>query len=362
MADEDALVSAQFQVPASEVEAGVNGRLLLKATLHAASSEAIKQTEETKTVVEQAKEEVNQVQEDFTSEVAARLGYKLTVNNVSATDYTLAESDEGSLVRMTSDSENTVTVPAHADVEFEQGTVINIRQAGLGRTYIEGAEGVTLNAPGESPYSTDGSEFGIAVVKVADNEWDFVKAFEGVPLPEVNDFVDEVEGYFDTLDKRMEETRRTVEDLNNSLRIIRDELGSEDAKLKEELNSVESKTGDLQADLSSLQDDLDVKPGEDAFENDLFEDGYQKLPGGLIIQWAKAHVKDANRNVEVKVTLPIKFPNANLHPMLSDTRGDIYDDDQGAQVEAYDRESVTIKSYWNRTMGGFTAYILAIGY
>ena len=44
------------------------------------------------------------------------------------------------------------------------------------------------------------------------------------------------------------------------------------------------------------------------FAKSISTNGYQKLPGGLIIQWGQASVNAAS----LTVTLPLTFPNANL--------------------------------------------------
>jgi len=46
----------------------------------------------------------------------------------------------------------------------------------------------------------------------------------------------------------------------------------------------------------------------------LASSGYQKLPGGLIIQWGSASVSlTANTNSSQTITFPIAFPNLALH-------------------------------------------------
>lgn len=117
--------------------------------------------------------------EDSAATAQTAAGYKLGINNQAGTSYTLVASDEGDLVRMTSASANTVTVPTNAAVAFEIGTIVNVRQAGAGTTTISPDSGVTVNAP-NNEFTTDGEEFGVALVKVATDEWDLVKSYAGV--------------------------------------------------------------------------------------------------------------------------------------------------------------------------------------
>lgn len=112
-----------------------------------------------------------------TAETAA--GYQLDINNQSGTSYTLQLADQGDLIRMTNAAANTVIVPTNATVAFPVGTVVNVRQSGTGTTTISPATGVTINAP-QDEFTTDGEEFGVAIVKVATDEWDLVKSYAGV--------------------------------------------------------------------------------------------------------------------------------------------------------------------------------------
>lgn len=59
----------------------------------------------------------------------------------------------------------------------------------------------------------------------------------------------------------------------------------------------------LQSELSTL------------FESSLTTNGYQKLPGGLIIQWGVSNNATVNPNT---VTLPIPFPNQGLVVIAAD--------------------------------------------
>lgn len=94
------------------------------------------------------------------------------VNAQSGTSYTLALSDAGGWVRMTSGSANTVTVPLNASVAFPINTIISVRQAGTGQTTIGAAGGVTINATAALLLRTQGST--ISLIKIGSDTWDLV--------------------------------------------------------------------------------------------------------------------------------------------------------------------------------------------
>lgn len=85
------------------------------------------------------------------------------------TGYTLVGADAGLVVEMTSDSANSVTIPANSVVAFPVGTVIEIDQIGLGQTSILAASGVTLRAPSGTKIVT---QYAAATLRKRDiDEW-----------------------------------------------------------------------------------------------------------------------------------------------------------------------------------------------
>lgn len=83
---------------------------------------------------------------------------------------TLALTDAGALVRMSSGSPQTLTVPPNSTVAFPVNTVIDVAQMGAGQVTIAAGAGVTLRAKGGalkcvSQYSS------ATLVKIATNEW-----------------------------------------------------------------------------------------------------------------------------------------------------------------------------------------------
>ena len=307
MSDEERLVTAKFQVPAQEVEAGLNGHLILKAHLHAASSESIQHTESIKEDIQELRDEVHTEYEAITNELMTNVGYKLQVNNQEGVTYTLQLEDAGDLVRMDNDSENVVVVPGHEDVAFERGTIINVRQVGFGATSIEPAAGVALNSP-DGENTVDGRDFGLALVKVADYEWDVVKAFKGVPMPEVNDFVQEVDSYFERLDDQIKQAERQVETLQQTIAEARNQLSSELSDLETWISSISDQNSEQNDELNSIQQDLlDTISGAWFGDNNYLnaDGGYQELPGGLILQWGTGNGSSNHGSTE----FPREFPN-----------------------------------------------------
>jgi hypothetical protein len=87
----------------------------------------------------------------------------------AGTSYTLALTDAGTCVEMTSSSANTVTVPTNASVAFPVYTAIRICQYGTGQTTIAAAAGVTIRTPSTLLLRTQYSE--VVLRQRAANEW-----------------------------------------------------------------------------------------------------------------------------------------------------------------------------------------------
>jgi hypothetical protein len=89
--------------------------------------------------------------------------------NAQTASYTLVAADRGKLVEMNVATANTLTVPTHANVPFPLGTQIDLLQVGSGKTTIQGAAGVTVNAtPGLAIRAQWG---GGTLIKRGDNLW-----------------------------------------------------------------------------------------------------------------------------------------------------------------------------------------------
>jgi hypothetical protein len=101
----------------------------------------------------------------------------LTINTQTGTSYVLLLTDAGTYVRMTNAAANTVEVPANADVAFEIGTEIIIRQAGAGKTTLvsPGSPAVILNSGGDGsppPLGIAAQHNSLSIIKVGTDEWD----------------------------------------------------------------------------------------------------------------------------------------------------------------------------------------------
>lgn len=95
------------------------------------------------------------------------------------------------------------------------------------------------------------------------------------------------------------------------------------------------------------------------FDKSLTANGYQKFPGGLILQWCESGT--ASSETTVAVTWPIAFPNAVLRSIVSTKTGG-GNSDLIAQLQS---ESTTGCVVYFNSLGSpqtVSAYILAIGY
>lgn len=87
----------------------------------------------------------------------------------SGTAYTLALTDAGTTVEMTSSSGNTVTIPPNSGVAFPVYTAVQVCQYGTGQTTIVAGVGVTVDKPSTLVLRTQYSQ--ILVRQRAANEW-----------------------------------------------------------------------------------------------------------------------------------------------------------------------------------------------
>lgn len=97
---------------------------------------------------------------------ASSFGYE----DVTAANYTLVAGDAGKLKSFTNAIASTVIVPANASVAFAVGTRIWCAQLGAGRTFFQGAGGVTIYSPTgwkttKQLYST------VLLTKIATDVW-----------------------------------------------------------------------------------------------------------------------------------------------------------------------------------------------
>lgn len=92
--------------------------------------------------------------------------------------------------------------------------------------------------------------------------------------------------------------------------------------------------------------------------------GYQKLPSGLIFQWATGSTTTAG-DQDQTITFPITFPNACLHLAVSTKAGSTTLSDSWIQERSTTNSSCVVCTQWNGTgalSGGMTPRIFAIGW
>lgn len=71
----------------------------------------------------------------------------VSINRQTGVSYVLVLADVGLCVEMSNTSNNTITIPANSSVAFPIGTVILVRQMGVGNTTIVAGSGVTIRNP-----------------------------------------------------------------------------------------------------------------------------------------------------------------------------------------------------------------------
>lgn len=89
---------------------------------------------------------------------------------VSGTTKILELADSGTYIRLTNESAKTVTVPPQSDVVWLAGTVITLRNVGVGiLTLIEGS-GVTL-LPNDLEFEQNDTT---QLIRVSEDTWDVI--------------------------------------------------------------------------------------------------------------------------------------------------------------------------------------------
>lgn len=99
----------------------------------------------------------------------ARAGFNSTINAQTAS-YTLALSDLGKLVEMSSTSGLTLTVPLESSVAFAVGDRIDVLQTNTGQVTFAGSGGVTINSE-NSKTKLNGRWAAATLIKRATNTW-----------------------------------------------------------------------------------------------------------------------------------------------------------------------------------------------
>lgn len=106
-----------------------------------------------------------------------KFGYQDIITDAT-TARTLSFADRGCLLRFTSESAVTVTVPLNSSVAFLVGETINGIQASTGQVAIVGAGGVTINKPTDYNAKTRAQGAPWCLIKVAADVWDLIGDME----------------------------------------------------------------------------------------------------------------------------------------------------------------------------------------
>jgi hypothetical protein len=347
-------------------------------------------------------------------------GYLLEINNQVGTTYTLLAADEGDFVRMDNAAANTLIVPPDSEVNFDLGTIILVRQVGVGTTTIQQGLGVTVNSPFNA-YDISQADFGIALVKIAANTWDMVKSFGGVETSDLVAFTQEFDARlqefytellsadptfvvnFDALQQQVTNSIATIENefavletsvadtvgtvtadfavidadfgiLNIQFTALQDDfdiiqpafitIQNDFAALTTRFDTIESDFAGFDARIDTVQASLDaLNIGGASFESALFTNGYQNLPSGLIMQWGG---KSVYGHSAARETYPIPFPNATLNVTATIATASVlesYRTDVGCAVGSWDTTGFTLVNYVSPKYTGNTLINwFAIGY
>lgn len=95
----------------------------------------------------------------------------------------------------------------------------------------------------------------------------------------------------------------------------------------------------------------------------LAANGYQILPGGLILQWCSVTHGALSNGASVNVTWPLAFPNAILNAVMSDTHGYTQPSLEGAQITSLSTTGAVVNSGWESRDAGMSPFrFFAIGH
>lgn len=362
-----------------------------------------------------------QIAQDAADIATSAAGYKLDVNNQTGVTYTLELDDEGDFVRMDNPLANKVIVPPASLVNFEEGTVILVRQVGDGTTEIQAGLGVTVNAP-YNDYEISQSDFGIALVKIAPDTWDMVKSFGGVATSDlvaftqefearlqefynellsadptfivnfdalqtrVDNAIDTINQEFDTLEQNV---TQTVSDISSQFGVIQANfdlieiqfnalqdqfniIQPEFVTIQNRFDNLEGRFNTIESDWIGIDNRMDqiesdlagLNIGQGDFDASVASLGYQKLPSGLIMQWG---VTGGVKNKETKsVDFPIPFPNQTFTVSLTTEDSGSYVQESMFALKSYDTSGFrTSLTYVGDGKGGnptLKCYWFAIGH
>lgn len=104
----------------------------------------------------------------------------VSFRNVSDGSYTFVRSDAGRVVRFTSASSVSATVPQNSSVAYPLGSTLFARQVGAGQVTFGGA-GVTINIPSGSTAKLRAQGSSASLHKVGTDTWDLTGDLEESP-------------------------------------------------------------------------------------------------------------------------------------------------------------------------------------
>ncbi|MEM8554390.1 MAG: hypothetical protein AAGF71_06120 [Pseudomonadota bacterium] len=95
------------------------------------------------------------------------------------------------------------------------------------------------------------------------------------------------------------------------------------------------------------------------FGNDLLATGYQRLPGGLIIQWGEVAFANTTNDGNFTVTLPVAYPNAHLQVIVGHTFGYIGGGGQteGIAINQRTLSTFVFSNHWSGSVDDTARYI-----
>lgn len=102
----------------------------------------------------------------------------LVVQNLSGAANTVLATHAGALLRVSHTAATTLTVPDNATTPFSVGTVVHLRQTGVGQLTVAAAAGVTINTAETLKARKQGSS--LSLVKVGTDEWDITGDLEAL--------------------------------------------------------------------------------------------------------------------------------------------------------------------------------------
>lgn len=299
---------------------------------------------------------------------------KLDINNQTGENYTLQLKDTGDFIRMDNPGTNRVIVPPFASVEFAPGSIVLVRQVGPGSTRILGASGVTIHAP-NGILEISAKDFGIALVNVAENEWDMINTLGSASLADLEAVSAEIDIRLDQIYAEILSNNPTfVVDFDSLIRKVEAATEQNEDLEQQILAAVESALIAVRQRISALEqtaiahatrlDDLEVAnaipPGN------MSTDGFQELPGGLLLQWLTVPFGSLETSdVTIERNFPKEFPNACLQVILSGSafkQSKNTRDNLGAWIDSFTKSRFTIIQKGTKEPNTGDWRVLAIGY